>query len=120
MEDISKQQLQDTLKIIDSSIINCEKVQPKLKEGSPQLSLSKDRIKALYIAKSIMLKQRHSYTEEELHMAIKQIASIQGKSNTGLHNAKEHSATYTRFMRIKNAMDIILSCLQEEINEPYE
>ena len=35
MESLTEQQMKDTLKVIESSIVNCEKIQPKLKEGSP-------------------------------------------------------------------------------------
>ena len=45
MHSFTEQQIKDTLKIIESTIVNCEKIQPKLKEGSPSLSLSKNRIK---------------------------------------------------------------------------
>ena len=115
MHTISEQQIQDTLKVIDSTIINCEKVQLKLKQGSPQLSLSKSRIKALYVSKDLLLNHGKLYPREELENAVLQISSIKNKSTTGIHNAKEKSSTYTRFFRIINAMDIILDYLQKAI-----
>ena len=109
----TEQQIQDTLKIVDSSIVNCEKVQPKLKESSPQLSLSHNRIKALYIAKTLLLGQESEFTTLELEEATVQITSIKNKSTTGISNAKDGSATYTRFHKLITAMDIVLDYLQK-------
>jgi len=114
------QQIQDALRIVESSIVNCEKVQPKLKEGSSQLSLSHNRIKALYITKTLLLGQASTFTTLELEAAIVQITSIKNKSITGISNAKEGSATYTRFHKLISAMEIILDYLQEAKVETME
>lgn len=108
---------EDTLKIIESSIVNCEKVRLKLKEGSASFSLNTNRIKALYISKALLTNQDNEYTKEELEKAVTQITSIKSKSTTGIHNAKEGSATYTRFSRLINAMDIVLDYLQNAIEK---
>ena len=112
----TEQQIKDTLKIIESSIVNCEKIQPKLKEGSPSLSLSKNRIKALYISKALLMNQESSqYSKDELEKAVVQITSIKNKSTTGLNNAKEGSSTYTRFSKLITAMNIVLVYLHKAI-----
>ena len=111
MHSFTEQQIKDTLKIIESSIVNCEKVQPKLKEGSPSLSLSKNRIKAL------LMNQENQYSKEELEKAVVQITSIKNKSTTGLNNAKEGSSTYTRFSKLITAMSIVLVYLQKAIEK---
>lgn len=116
MNTLSNQQINDTLKMIESSIINCEKVQPKLKEGSSSLALSKNRIKALNISKDLLMKQENQYTKEESEKAVTQITSIRNKSTAGINNAKKGSATYTRFFRIITAMDIILEYLNRAID----
>lgn len=115
MNQYTEKEIQDTLKIIESSIVNCEKVRLKLKEGSASFSLNTNRIKALYISKALLTNQDNEYTKEELEKAVTQIASIRSKSTTGIGNAQEDSATYTRFSKLINAMDIILDYLQEEI-----
>ena len=118
MHSFTQQQIKDTLKIIESTIVNCEKVQPKLKEGSPSLSLSKNRIKALYISKALLMNQESSqYSKDELEKAVVQITSIKNKSTTGLNNAKEGSSTYTRFSRLIAAMNIILVYLEKAIED---
>ena len=53
MNQYTDKQIEDTLNLIDSTILNCEKIQPKLKEGTPQFSLTRNRIKALYISKAL-------------------------------------------------------------------
>lgn len=113
MSKYTNSQIQDTLNMVESSIANCEKVQPKLKEGSPQLSLSKNRIKSLYIAKSLLLGEEEKFTKTEMEQAIIQITSIKSKSTTGIGNAKEGSGTHTRFAKIIAAMDIVLDFMQD-------
>ena len=117
MHSFTQQQIKETLKIIESTIVNCEKVQPKLKEGSPSLSLSKNRIKALYISKDLLMNEENQYSKEELEKAVVQITSIKNKSTTGLNNAKEGSSTYTRFSRLIAAMNIILVYLEKAIED---
>lgn len=117
MSKITSQQIEDTLNMINSSIINCEKIQPKLKEGSPQLSLNKNRIKALYISKSLITNEKHDYKKEELLKSVAQITSIINKSKSGISHAKEGSGTYTRFRKIIESMTIALSYIEDAIKE---
>lgn len=117
MNQHTEKQIQDTLKIIESSIVNCEKVRLKLKEGSSSFSLNTNRIKALHISKALLTNQDNDYSKKELEEAVIQITSIKNKSTTGINNAKEGSATYTRFSRLINAMNIILEYLQNAIEE---
>lgn len=117
MNQHTEKQIQDTLKIIESSIVNCEKVRLKLKEGSSSFSLNTNRIKALYISKALLTNQDNDYSKKELEEAVIQITSIKNKSTTGINNAKERSATYTKFSRLINAMNVTLAYLQNAIEE---
>lgn len=117
MTEYTKKQIQETLKIVESSITNCEKIRLKLKEGSASFSLNTNRIKALYISQALLTNQDIMYTKEELGKAFIQIQSIKNKSITGIHNAKKGSSTYTRFSRLINAMDIILKYLENAIEK---
>jgi hypothetical protein len=54
MEKYSKQDLREALRAIASTIGKCEKIQPKLKEGTSQHTLLIRRIKALHIASSLI------------------------------------------------------------------
>lgn len=101
-----------TLKIIDSSIASCEKVRGKLKEGSSQLSLNTNRLQALYLAKEILQNTDCDTDSQQIEQALIQITSIRHKSETGLAHAKAGSATYTRFQRLVEAMDVVLQGLE--------
>ena len=101
-----------TLKIIDSSIVSCEKVRGKLKEGSSQLSLNTNRLQALYLAKEILQNTDCDADSQQIEQALIQITSIRRKSETGLAHAKAGSATYTRFQRLVEAMDVVLQGLE--------
>ena len=60
------EQIKNTLNIIESTIKNCEKIQPKFKEGTPQLSLSRNRIKALNVSKDLINKLSKTNLENTL------------------------------------------------------
>ncbi|CEH36176.1 hypothetical protein [Romboutsia lituseburensis] len=117
MNKYTNQQIDDTLNIIESTIRNCEKIQPKFKEGTPQLSLSRNRIKALYISKSLITSQEKDYTQEELLKSVPQVTSIISKSQKAMINAKEGTGTYTRLKKIIDAMTISLSYIEDAINQ---
>ncbi len=57
MEDYTKEDLKEALRAIESTINKCEKVQPKLKEGTSQHTLLIRRIKALQIASSLIVRE---------------------------------------------------------------
>ena len=54
MNQYTKEELKEALKVVTSSIRNCEKMHPKFAEGTSQHTLLKNRIKALYISKSLI------------------------------------------------------------------
>lgn len=57
MDDYTKEELNEALRAIASTISKCEKVLPKLKQGTPQHTLLQRRIKALHIASSLISKE---------------------------------------------------------------
>lgn len=57
MDSFTKEDLEEALRAIASTISKCEKVQPKLKEGSPQHTLLIRRIKALSIASALIKRE---------------------------------------------------------------
>lgn len=57
MEAFTKEELEEALRAISSTISKCEKVQPKLKQGTSQHTLLIRRIKALRIALSLITKE---------------------------------------------------------------
>ncbi len=56
----TKEDLEEALRAIESTISKCEKVQPKLKQGTSQHTLLIRRIKALQIASSLIKRELES------------------------------------------------------------
>lgn len=57
MDNYTKEDLEEALRAIDSTISKCEKVQPKLKQGTSQHTLLIRRIKALRIASALITRE---------------------------------------------------------------
>lgn len=57
MEEFTREELKEALRAISSTIGKCEKALPKLREGSPQHTLTERRIKALYIATALITRE---------------------------------------------------------------
>jgi hypothetical protein len=57
MDNFTKEELDEALRAIDSTIAKCEKVLPKLKNGTPQHTLLIRRIKALHIASALIKRE---------------------------------------------------------------
>jgi len=56
MEEYTKQDLEEALRAIASTLHKCEKAFEKLREGTPQHTLAKNRIKALRISINLINK----------------------------------------------------------------
>lgn len=63
METFTKEELSEALRAIVSTIGKCEKVQPKLKPGTPQHTLLVRRIKALNISAALIQREIDALTE---------------------------------------------------------
>lgn len=87
MDKYTNQQIEDTLNLIKSLIKNCEKIQPKFREGTPQFSLTRNRLKALYISQTLITNKEYDYTEEELLKAVAPVTSIINKSQKAMTDA---------------------------------
>ena len=61
MDNFSKEELEEALLAIASTISKCEKVQPKLKQGTSQHTLLVRRIKALSIASVLIERELRNY-----------------------------------------------------------
>lgn len=57
MDNFTKEELEEALRSITSTMGKCEKVQPKLKQGTAQHTLLLRRIKAFYIASVLIEKE---------------------------------------------------------------
>ncbi|MCL2080572.1 MAG: hypothetical protein FWH16_00565 [Oscillospiraceae bacterium] len=63
MDSYTKNDLEEAIKAISSTISKCEKAFEKLKKGTSSHTLTKRRIKALYISISLIEKELSNITE---------------------------------------------------------
>lgn len=117
MEEYTREELKEALRIISSTISNCEKIQPKFHEGTSQHTLLKNRIKALYISKLLIVEEDviDVYTKEELKEAIAAIASIISKCEKAQLKFTDGTSHHARLKSMIKAMYISKSLITDEI-----
>ncbi|WP_413927401.1 hypothetical protein [Clostridioides sp. ZZV15-6597] len=108
----------ETLRVVSSVISRCEKAQLKFMEGTSQHSLLKNRIKAMYISKSLITEENiiDKYTKEELIEALRPVSSSINKCEKAQLKFAEGTTNYKRFRNIIKAMYISKSLITDEIN----
>ena len=119
MNKFTEKELEEALKIVSSTITKCEKAQIKFAEESSQYTLLKNRIKAMYISKSLLTDEvvTDKYTKEELIEALRPVSSIISKCEKAQMKFAEGSSHYTRFNKIIKAMYISESLIKDEISK---
>lgn len=119
MDKYSTEEMAEALQVVSSTIKNCEKMQPKFEEGTSQHSLLKNRIKALYISRSLINGEdiMDKYTKEELMKALPPVTSIISKCEKAQLKFAEGTANHNRFKKIINAMYISKSLITDEISK---
>ncbi|SFJ20990.1 hypothetical protein TPDSL_20960 [Terrisporobacter petrolearius] len=119
MEKYTKEELKEAINVVTSSIKNCEKMHPKFEEGTSQHTLLKNRIKALYISKSLIEEEniKEKYTKEELEKAIAPVSSIKSKCEKAKTKAVEGTGNHTRLTKIIKAMYISKYLITNEISK---
>ncbi len=86
MDDFTKKDMEEALQAISSMICRTEKAKEKFAQGTSQYTLQKNRLKALNIASSLILKElaesnvMDCYTKGDLEKARAPIASLISKS----------------------------------------
>jgi hypothetical protein len=111
--------LAEALRVVSSTISKCEKIQLKFAEGTSQHTLLKNRIKALYISKSLITDENvmDKYIKEELIEALRPISSIISKCEKAQLKFAEGTTHHTRFKNIIKAMYISKSLITDEISK---
>lgn len=122
MKDYSQEALDNALKVVSSSIVKCEKIQPKFKEGTSQFSLLRNRIKALKISKCLIENDEsiQIYTREDLEKALPPVISIMHKTEKARSKYEEGSTQFKRFSPLIEAMYIAESLITNEISKRDE
>ncbi len=111
--------MEEALQIVSSVISRCEKIQPKFVEGTSQSTLLKNRLKAMYISKSLITDEdvMDKYTKEELIEALQPVSSIIGKCEKAQLKFAEGTSHHTRFKKLIKAMYISKSLITDEIDK---
>ena len=119
MDKYTREELEEALQIVSSIISRCEKTHPKFVEGTSQHTLLKNRIKALYISKNLILDEHVmvKYTKEELIEALRPICSIISKCEKAQLKFSEGTSHHTRFKNMIKAMYISKSLITNEISK---
>ncbi|NOW90245.1 molybdopterin-binding protein [Clostridium beijerinckii] len=119
MEKYTRKELVDALKVVSSTINNCEKAQLKFAEGTSQHTLLKNRLKAIYVSKALIIGEdtMDIYTKEELIEALTPVSSIISKCEKAKLKFEEGTSHHTRLKNIINAMYISKSLITDEINK---
>jgi hypothetical protein len=121
MNYFSKIELENAIPTINSMIMRSEKVKIKFKEGTPQASLTRNRLKALYIALSIItneLKGDTSYfNHEDLEKALAPITSTIHKCEKVLEKTKDGSPQATLTRKMIEALHMSSILITRELNK---
>lgn len=119
MESFTEEELKEALQVITSTIGSCEKAQKKFAESTAPHTLLKNRLKALYISKSLLAREdvMAGYTKEELADALAPISSIISKCEKARQKLKAGTAHHTRLEKIIKAMKISASLIADEIRK---
>lgn len=115
----SQGELQNALKIITSTILNCEKIHPKFPEGTSQHSLLINRIKSLQISKSLIENDSsiQTYTKDELEKTLPPVISIIHKTEKAQSKYDEGSIQFKRLSPLIKAMYIAKTFISNEISK---
>lgn len=112
MDNYTKVDLENAIPTISSMIRRSENVQIKLKEGSPQASLTRNRLKALYISLSLITSELKgelnidNYTKEDLEKALPPILSTIKKCEKAKEKLKEGTPQLTLTKKMINSLYI--------------
>lgn len=117
MDKYTREEFDEALHVINSIISRCEKAQPKFAEGTSQHTLLKNRIKALYISKSLIADENfmNKYAKEELIDALQPVSSTINKCEKAQSKFAEGTSNHNRFNKMIKAMYISKSLITDEI-----
>jgi hypothetical protein len=115
--DYTRKDMVEAQQVINSTIRNCEKMQPKFAVGTAQHTLLKNRIKALNISKAFLADDDVTYTKEELVEALPPVTSIIHKCEKSQLKFLEGTAHHTRLKNIIKSMNISKSLIIDEISK---
>ncbi|WP_019228616.1 hypothetical protein [Sedimentibacter sp. B4] len=123
MDGFTKEELEKAIPTIASMIRRSEKVQPKFKEGTPQATLTRNRVKALYISSSLISRElgdslEDNFSKEDLEKAIPPITSTISKCEKAQEKLKEGTPQLSLTKNMIKSLYISLSLITKELIKP--
>lgn len=123
MDGFTKEELEKAIPTIASMIRRSEKVQPKFKEGTPQATLTRNRLKALYISLSLISRElgdslEDNFSKEDLEKAIPPITSTISKCEKAQEKLKEGTPQLSLTKNMIKSLYISLSLITKELIKP--
>ena len=92
-------------------------MQLKFSEGTSQHSLLKNRIKALYISKSLLMDDKTiNFSSKELKEALPPVVSIINKTTKAQNKYEKGTSQFNRFEPLIQAMLISKTFIERKIN----
>jgi hypothetical protein len=142
MYNYTNEELTEALKEVSSTINKCEKMQDKFVEGTSQYSLLRNRIKAMYISKLLIVNELSKteqtlvnqagevtqkleldkknamvhYTKKELTESLRPVVSVISKCEKAQSKFVEGTLNHRRFKNIINAMYISKSLIENQLS----
>jgi hypothetical protein len=118
----TKEDLEEALPTLASMINRIEKAKKKFASGGPQYSLQKNRLNALTIVSSLILKELGEsilqvYSREELVKALPPTASLISKSEKARNKLAQDTWQHTMLTNNLKALYLASQLLTEELNE---
>jgi hypothetical protein len=114
----TKDELLEALRVVSSTISKCEKMQPKFAVGTSQHTLLENRIKAMYISKSLITGENvEKYTTQELLEALPRVSSIISKCEKAQLKYAEGTVHHHSFTKTIIPMYISTSLILNEISK---
>ena len=123
MNDFTEKDMEEALQSIASMINRTEKAKEKFAQGTSQHTLQKNRLKALNIASSLILKELAEsdvvdyYTKEDLKKALAPIASLINKSEKAQEKLAQGTWQHTMLSNNLKALYIALPLLTKALSE---
>lgn len=122
MDDFTEKDMEEALQAITSMISRTEKSKENFEQGTSQHTLQKNRLKALYIASSLIsnvagCEAVDCYTEVDLKNALPPITSLISKSEKAKEKLAQGTWQYTMLSNNLKALYIALPLLTKALNE---
>ena len=119
MNQYTSEEIVEALGVVSSTISQCEKMQLKFAKGTSHHTLLKNRIKAMYISKALLIDENvtNQYTKEELIEALRPVSSIISKCEKAQFKAATGTSHHTRLKKIIKAMYISKTFITDEISK---